>query len=411
MPHHRTRSRPTARSIRTLGALTFSAAAAFSPNLFFAAPDRALAAPQAAPQSAAERELSPGGSLWRTAREFIRDGDLLAAEAALSDAADAGHPEAQALVGAALLTGRPVLLEAPARPPSDAELMRAARLLSAAAEAGVASAAYNLALMNEYGVGMPADPEAARSWHRKAAAAGHALAATRLAAMTVAREIETVQKAARDAAESAAQATAPTATDAASARPSETVADAADPAPAAPPQAGRDPRQASINGDAADDRALIEGDFATGGVRPVDDDADRAAVLADLPPDAAADAPSSVPSPPEQAALSPAIAPLPPIDPALDLYRAGALSAAASAWRTRAADGDAEAMFWLGRLHNRGEGAELDRARAFIWWRRAAALGHDGAVTALVNLGPRLSDADIARAEALLGGGADAELR
>ena len=41
-----------------------------------------------------------------------------------------------------------------------------------------------------------------------------------------------------------------------------------------------------------------------------------------------------------------------------------------------AAQGHADAMQWLGKLHARGEGVERDEAQAIEWIKHAAAHGH-----------------------------------
>ncbi|EIC21260.1 SEL1-like repeat protein [Thiorhodovibrio frisius] len=52
-----------------------------------------------------------------------------------------------------------------------------------------------------------------------------------------------------------------------------------------------------------------------------------------------------------------------------------------------AAQGDANAMQWLGKLHARGEGVELDEAQAIAWIKKAAEGGHIIAQRQVAELG------------------------
>ena len=55
-------------------------------------------------------------------------------------------------------------------------------------------------------------------------------------------------------------------------------------------------------------------------------------------------------------------------------------------WRPRAEDGDAEAQFFVGQIHERGLGTAPDPATAVIWYRRAADQGHTPSMVALGHL-------------------------
>ncbi len=80
-------------------------------------------------------------------------------------------------------------------------------------------------------------------------------------------------------------------------------------------------------------------------------------------------------------------------------YRSGDFGAAAQMLSPLADAGMPIAQFWMGRLYNRGEGVDLNRAEAYSLWRSAAASGSTKAATALANLASRLSPEEIAVAE------------
>ena len=80
-------------------------------------------------------------------------------------------------------------------------------------------------------------------------------------------------------------------------------------------------------------------------------------------------------------------------------YRGGDFATAAQVLSPLADAGMPIAQFWMGRLYNRGEGVDLNRAEAYSLWRSAAASGSVRAATALANLASRLSPEEIAVAE------------
>ena len=82
-------------------------------------------------------------------------------------------------------------------------------------------------------------------------------------------------------------------------------------------------------------------------------------------------------------------------------YSEGNYEQAADLWKPLSDAGMPLAQFWMGRLHNTGQGVELDRTEAYILWRNASS-GSGGlpqAATALSNLASRLSPKEIEIAE------------
>jgi TPR repeat protein len=78
--------------------------------------------------------------------------------------------------------------------------------------------------------------------------------------------------------------------------------------------------------------------------------------------------------------------------------------ALARAWFAQAArQGQPDAMFNLGAMLTTGEGGAKDPALAYAWLSLADRSGHDGAANAVRALGPGLTQADRARADAILG--------
>ncbi|MBS0318396.1 MAG: sel1 repeat family protein [Proteobacteria bacterium] len=57
-------------------------------------------------------------------------------------------------------------------------------------------------------------------------------------------------------------------------------------------------------------------------------------------------------------------------------HRLGEMKTAVYWWQLAAAQGDADAMQWLGRCHAAGEGVEQDERLALMWISKAAAAGH-----------------------------------
>lgn len=58
-----------------------------------------------------------------------------------------------------------------------------------------------------------------------------------------------------------------------------------------------------------------------------------------------------------------------------EAYKAGNFKRARAEWQLLANRGDPEAQFRLGRLYDRGEGVEQDKAKAVLWYKKAAAAG------------------------------------
>jgi TPR repeat protein len=60
-------------------------------------------------------------------------------------------------------------------------------------------------------------------------------------------------------------------------------------------------------------------------------------------------------------------------------YRAGDFATALSEWTPLAEQGSADAQFFLGTMHDKGEGVPPDAAEAVKWWRLAAEQGDSSA--------------------------------
>lgn len=94
-----------------------------------------------------------------------------------------------------------------------------------------------------------------------------------------------------------------------------------------------------------------------------------------------------------------------PSDPAAQVkmaesaYRNGDFAMAVRVLAPLSDAGMPVAQFWMGRLYNRGEGVDLNRAEAYSLWRSASAGGSARAATALANLASRLSPEEISYAE------------
>lgn len=64
------------------------------------------------------------------------------------------------------------------------------------------------------------------------------------------------------------------------------------------------------------------------------------------------------------------------IDDAIALYQSGDHDAAFDAFSGLVADGNGEAMFYIGQMHENGEGTQQNFSNAIRWYRRAAAQDH-----------------------------------
>src|SRR5690606_13286264 len=64
-------------------------------------------------------------------------------------------------------------------------------------------------------------------------------------------------------------------------------------------------------------------------------------------------------------------------DAGLQAYGEGDFTRAAELWRPAANAGDINALFYLGVLHDQGQGTPKDPGQAFTYYERAAVLGHD----------------------------------
>ena len=64
-------------------------------------------------------------------------------------------------------------------------------------------------------------------------------------------------------------------------------------------------------------------------------------------------------------------------DAGLQAYGEGDFTRAAELWRPAANAGDINALFYLGVLHDQGQGTPKDPGQAFRYYERAAVLGHD----------------------------------
>ena len=68
---------------------------------------------------------------------------------------------------------------------------------------------------------------------------------------------------------------------------------------------------------------------------------------------------------------------------ALRAYQAGDYEVAKSSWTTLASNGDPDAQFFLGLMHDEGRGTQADHAAASRWYELAAMQGHPAAQTNL----------------------------
>jgi hypothetical protein len=73
-------------------------------------------------------------------------------------------------------------------------------------------------------------------------------------------------------------------------------------------------------------------------------------------------------------------------------YRADLYARAYEAWAPLARNGNVDAQYALGVMHDRGEGVEKDKVTAARWYALAAAKGHQPSVLALRALAPDLRD-------------------
>lgn len=71
-----------------------------------------------------------------------------------------------------------------------------------------------------------------------------------------------------------------------------------------------------------------------------------------------------------------------------------------------AAQGHAQAQFYLGQIYANGDTSKLGRdyVAAYVWWTRASRQGHPGATSGLRSLGKIMTAADLAEAKKQLAG-------
>jgi TPR repeat protein len=357
------------------------------------------------------------------------------------DAAERGSDEAQVNVAFLLLTGKGV----------DQDREKAASWFAKASDQGNALAQYNLGLMYEKGIGVEQDEEFSLELYRVAAGQGQKRAIARLAALEGSSDEDQTANAEKAAAEAAAKAEAEAKAKAeAEAKAAEMAANEADEAPALSIKPVDTDTASSADADSdvpiATGNPTYKPDAEENGVkddRPVIDvvrtpmrkpgekvaDAPKGdeptpiyitKVTADKP-DATdnAAAADTGPTPAyviretasDQAKDTKTAASLStnemraPSDPvarvklAEKVYRGGDFAGAANLLEPLANAGMPIAQFWLGRMYNRGEGVDLNRAEAYSLWRSAASAGSERAATALANLTSRLSPDEIIVAE------------
>lgn len=344
-------------------------------------------------------------------------------------AADLGSPEAQVNVAFQLLTGKGV----------EQNREEAAKWFEKAADQGDPLAQYNLGLMYEKGVGVQKDDDLAMDLYRLAAAQGQRRAIARLDARNAAAEqVETA----------AAEADAEEDTDTAATEDedAEKTAEVSDGGPVLSIQpASEKPLEfesaentgsgdkipaytpeADQNGK-SDDRLVINvvrtptrkpGDKVAGAPKgneptPIDvqtatGEGDDGALIAYAPPPPApsgTEQTETVAKDTKSANNTSKTLMRAPSDPvarvkmAETAYRDGNFNDAIQLLGPLANAGMPIAQFWMGRMYNRGEGVELNRAEAYSLWRSASAGGSQRAATALANLASRLSPEEISFAE------------
>lgn len=337
-------------------------------------------------------------------------------------AAQEGSDDAQVNVAFQLLMGKG----------TDQNRERAAGWFAKAADQGNALAQYNLGLMYEKGIGVAQDREFAVELYRIASSKGQRRAQSRLEALengarvaaaaaekeradAVVREAAEIEERARKQAEDkklAAEAAAKAKADKTEAKRPLLSIKPVD------PKADKDTKSAKA-GDKKDDRPVLNvvrtptrkpGDRVAGAAKgneptsiylpPPPAPVEAAAVVTYAPP------PPAPAKTNQQRSTSSATAGVRvPSDPtarvklAEKAYRGGDFAVTAQILRPLADAGMPIAQFWMGRLYNRGEGVDLNRAEAYSLWRSAAASGSTKAATALANLASRLSPEEIAVAE------------
>ena len=134
------------------------------------------AADQERDLSARSEQRSISGA-YRAASQAARRGDNASAVSACQRSAQEGDAHCQYLIGTLYATGK-------VGKRSEAELRLAADLLGKAANQGLALAQVNFGLMNERGLGVPRDVDAAIGWYKKAANQGDSNAQQALARLS-----------------------------------------------------------------------------------------------------------------------------------------------------------------------------------------------------------------------------------
>jgi len=346
-------------------------------------------------------------------------------------AANLGSDEAQVNVAFQLLTGKGV----------DQDREKAASWFAKAADRGNALAQYNLGLMYEKGIGVEQDREFATELYRISADQGQKRAIARLEALeaseTAAAEVDKAEaeaeaKARREAAakmkaEDLAAAKAKKEAEKAKKRPALSITKV-DPDSVEPLEFekldGEDGEMPSYKSAAENDRPVIDvvrtpmrkpGEKVAGApkgneptpiyIKRVDASSYEKdeAKAADEKSTSARDAKAAMSSKSDTDTASSSTRA--PSDPAARIraaeraYRSGNFAQAADMLAPLSNAGMPIAQFWMGRLYNRGEGVDLNRAEAYSLWRSAASGGSEQAATALANLASRLSPEEISVAE------------
>lgn len=333
-------------------------------------------------------------------------------------AAQQGSDDAQVNVAFQLLMGKGV----------ERNREEAAGWFAKAADQGNALAQYNLGLMYEKGIGVAQDRDFATELYQVAANKGQTRAQARLDALEEASAVDAAETAkakadlaAREAAEAEEKARKLAESRKAKAKADKAKAEAERAKAEAEKEEAERQRLASIAEaekaeETKDDRPVInvvrtpmrkpgeevadapKGDEPTPIYIP---NAGSSEQVAYAPPPPAPVMAAPTKSGNEDAAEDLQI----PSDPAArvklaeSVYRGGDFQTAAKLLHPLADAGMPVAQFWMGRLYNRGEGVDLNRAEAYSLWRSAASRGSTQAATALANLASRLSPEEIAVAE------------
>ena len=338
-------------------------------------------------------------------------------------AAERGSDEAQVNVAFQLLTGKGV----------EQDREKAASWFAKAADSGNALAQYNLGLMYEKGIGVEQDREFATELYQVSADQGQKRAIARLEALEESNDgqAEAAAKAAEEEAKMAA-AKAKARAEEKAAKIAEAKAKAKEELekkrpvlsikkvdPASPLEFekldgddGKMPsyKSAAEENGVADDRPVINV-VRTPMRKPGEKVADAPKGNEPTPiyikrMDANGDEEEGASGAASKSAEAPEATQMrAPSDPAARVmaaeraYRSGDFTSAASMIEPLSNAGMPVAQFWMGRLYNRGEGVDLNRAEAYSLWRSAAAGGSERAATALANLAARLSPEEISVAE------------